>query len=512
MLLRAPAGRGNGLVVPQKHAEPARDMAYLAQTRHPAAKFHARSQGRHAVDIPELYYVSPEWDDRRQLTRHVLVVNYLDGPPNAMRVRPGESGPPITAIRRLGLADADFLAAFRATFAVSAKAWEALRDLIEPTVAVSPVIITRECSTTSFAFPRLTAEPPDTRLLLHARKNIPWRHCQQGYWCPNRVTYDMSLGEANGAAPEATKLPWLDPDEFRSLHLFQIAGDWVASAAFVERVKQCRLSGLEFRAIKYEPRPRPVIVPPKRILPPPPAPDFVAGAAGWSKQLGEQWQQLWSWTLAALKNRRWPARKPKIQPPVPPSTLEAFQKTHALELPIDFANVLGDFSAGVSFDLGTVPPHHEAHPAWEDFQLQLPLMFGGKQVLWDFKRLGSVWRDCQSFLNDPDYDPEYLATFADKLPIVEIGNGDFIAVDLKTAQMVYLSHEDSDRQAHGRVVADNFTDFITRWSWTCLVWPDYMPEEPFFKSGKLAEPSAELTLWHDWLRGAPLPPQAGSDS
>lgn len=49
---------------------------------------------------------------------------------------------------------------------------------------------------------------------------------------------------------------------------------------------------------------------------------------------------------------------------------------------------------------------------------------------------------------------------------MEVGNGDFIAFDLKEypqkAPIVYLSHDDGE--GHGYVLGEDFIDFMDRWT------------------------------------------------
>lgn len=71
------------------------------------------------------------------------------------------------------------------------------------------------------------------------------------------------------------------------------------------------------------------------------------------------------------------------------------------------------------------------------------------------------WReDCFS-----DEEDSYDKIFYNKLAFQEVGNGDFLAIDLNRdsyGKVVYLSHEGSD--LHGYVMADSFSDFIEEYS------------------------------------------------
>jgi cell wall assembly regulator SMI1 len=64
----------------------------------------------------------------------------------------------------------------------------------------------------------------------------------------------------------------------------------------------------------------------------------------------------------------------------------------------------------------------------------------------------------------PNRHDSYDAIWWDKLAFYEVGNGDFLAIDLRPEtyeQIVYLSHDDG--QGHGYVLAENFEGLLARW-------------------------------------------------
>jgi hypothetical protein len=330
----------------------------------------------------------------------------------------------------------------------------------------------------------------------------------------NTKRYDMSMGKFHGAPPEACRELWLDPDEFAGKHLFLLDRDWVASAEFVERVQSKNLTGLVFHPIRYEFKASPAPMRTKKVLPSPPKPDFALATKGYAQKLAGQWQDLWQWTSDGLKNRGWPARKPKFKPPLAAKQLHGFESKHGIQLPRDYADVLTKFASEVTVDLGWIESSNPVYRQRDDIERRLRgLMFGGKMELWSFS---IPVREYQGFktwgdsLADEEPDDEYYRHFLNKLPILQIRNGDYIALDLRTGVPTYISHE-GDATLQGKPLGKNFVDFITRWSWVGLPWPDFLPDSEFYDARKnqLSESSPALACWHAWLRGAPLPAEKG---
>jgi hypothetical protein len=474
------------------------------------------------MTTPALFYISPEWDKRGRLTRDSLVWNGLDG--NHQHIaswclpftkrKPLAKGwdPPITMVEKVekGKQSADFIAACGTTFAVTPAAWKLVRDLVQDSVEALPVKVTHSFTAEKFSFVPIPRGKQPNYLLLHGLFDVPMRQGQQGYWDADQNQYDMSLGEFNGLAPELCGKLWLDPDEFAGKHLFLIQGDWVASAEFVDRVRAKKLSGLVFHPIQYVAKQKPAPVRIKKVMPKPPKPDFASASKGYSPKLVEQWQAMWEWTIEALQNRGWPARKPKIKPPLTIKQLRDFESKHGITLPRDYADVLTKFASAVTVDLGYVEIDDPVYQQREEIERRLRnLMFAGEMELWSFRvpvREYKGFKRWADSVADAEPDSEYHQHFRNKLPIMQILNGDYIALDLKTGVPTYLSHEGDDR-LQGKPLGKNFVDFITRWSWVGLPWSDFLPGTEFYdvRTNRLPESSPALSVWHAWLRGAPLP-------
>src|SRR5207249_8484431 len=180
---------------------------------------------------------------------------------------------------------------------------------------------------------------------------------------------------------------------------------------------------------------------------------FALSAKGFSPKLGRQWLALWDWLVASLKNRGWHVRKPRLKAPLAAEKFLAFEEKHGIKVPRDYAHVLTTLASAVTINLGRVEPGDPPYPSWEEIQARVrDLMFGGEMDLWSFdvpakEYVGfKEWAD--ELAAEQTLDDEYYQHFRNKLPILRIGNGDYIALDLKTGVPTYISHEGDD-QIHG---------------------------------------------------------------
>jgi hypothetical protein len=102
-----------------------------------------------------------------------------------------------------------------------------------------------------------------------------------------------------------------------------------------------------------------------------------------------------------------------------------------------------------------------------DFELPqlLRQIFSGElhwslELLWQFNEAREGWIR-EVFSNPED---EYDKVWYNKFVFQEVGNGDFIAIDLlpeSYGKVVYLSHDDGE--GHGCVMADSFKALLTDW-------------------------------------------------
>lgn len=93
----------------------------------------------------------------------------------------------------------------------------------------------------------------------------------------------------------------------------------------------------------------------------------------------------------------------------------------------------------------------------------------------------------------------------DKLGIIEVRNGDVVAIDVSRtpAPVVYLSRDDGE--GHGLVLGTDFSDFIDRWTRIGCVGPEDWTWLPFCADSEpaLDPDSAAAATWRRWM-GLPV--------
>lgn len=237
---------------------------------------------------------------------------------------------------------------------------------------------------------------------------------------------------------------------------------------------------------------------------PPPQPS-VSHENAYSDALSSQWMAILEWTRTALVARGWPTGTIIKGETVDSERIHDFQRKHGIQLPKDLVNTLSQFAGSISTDFPWPSDGTEELAKWNAFQDRPKgVMFGGEvQHLWSFDLLDERYEEFADF-SEPyiDEDDEFGRPFRDTVPLVEAGNGDWIALNHRTSVVYYLSH-DGDAEMNGNRLGISFVDFITRWTWACVPWPDYLPDQMVYDTDAQEIPIAcdGLSLWHAWLRG-----------
>jgi hypothetical protein len=133
------------------------------------------------------------------------------------------------------------------------------------------------------------------------------------------------------------------------------------------------------------------------------------------------------------------------------------EKELGFKLPRTFRNNFLNLSRHVEFNWFTPKDHDFPEPFHEIFCGDLH---------WSVeitRTLNKEWNEnIQSLF--PDRSNPYNAVWHEKLAFYEVGNGDYLALDLQPEtyeQIVYLSHDGSGQ--NGYVLAANFEDLLDRW-------------------------------------------------
>lgn len=171
-------------------------------------------------------------------------------------------------------------------------------------------------------------------------------------------------------------------------------------------------------------------------------------------------QSRWAAIRAACERHgasdRWlqgKGRSPKfdIGRPASESDVRAIEQTIDRGLPLSFRNVLLEYSSSVDV-------------AWQlPDAIEPPFrgIFSG-ECRWSLQSLPSLLESHRSWLKECFNDPSnpYAAVWHDKLPFLQVGNGDFVTIDLSNDTVVYLSHDDGE--GHGFRLGADFEDYVDR--------------------------------------------------
>jgi SMI1 / KNR4 family (SUKH-1) len=211
----------------------------------------------------------------------------------------------------------------------------------------------------------------------------------------------------------------------------------------------------------------------------------------------ERWVGGWQRAIDAAKRHGVQDYRLEIDSPATRKEVDEVECAIARTLPELFRQTLLEFSRRVDFFWFL--PEHVRPPK------PLAGVFCG-ECSWDLGRIAAMydqarWLASNAFVEDtPD---ERL--WQDKLPFHNIGNGDFIAIDVSSSEpqpIVYLSHELAF--SHGYVLGADFIDFMDRWTVIGCpdddIWPLFFPER--VKCIDLDHPN--VALWCDWF-GISLP-------
>ncbi len=219
------------------------------------------------------------------------------------------------------------------------------------------------------------------------------------------------------------------------------------------------------------------------------------------------WLRRWDALRRACEHRkatgRWAegASKPpsfEVAPPASERDLIAMEARLKCAVPSSFRNVLMRFSRSV--DIRWALPDDAPLP--EAFRQ----IFAG-ECRWDLASLPTLletYRGWLTVFSDPN--DIWDAPWHNKFPVLEVGNGDMIAIDLSDQQaVVYLSHEGDD-SVHGYWLGRDFEDYIDRLSQLGCVGSEDWQLKPFVSSARsLLETNGENAKhWREWF-GLHLP-------
>jgi SMI1 / KNR4 family. len=173
----------------------------------------------------------------------------------------------------------------------------------------------------------------------------------------------------------------------------------------------------------------------------------------------DSWKEKWENTCNAIRTIGGESNGVLILDKSTEEKVIEIEKVLGMKLPDAFRKVVLEFSSGVDFEW-SLP---------DDFELQeeFSSIFAG-QFTWNLKEIPEINRSKDEWVKDcfPNQDDPYDKVWHNKLGLMEVGNGDFIAFDLQEypqkTPIVYLSHDDGE--GHGYILGDDFIDFMDKWT------------------------------------------------
>ena len=188
-----------------------------------------------------------------------------------------------------------------------------------------------------------------------------------------------------------------------------------------------------------------------------------------------------------------------IEKPATEEEVKAVEVKLGYTLPPHFREVLLENTAHLEFwwDIDDIIDE-------EDISLpdKLAEIFRGK-LLFGLDLLLDYEEDRQDWEGEvyPNSDKEYDRVWHNKMSFFQVGNGDYIAIELEPenyGKVVYLSHDGSEN--HGLYIADNFKEFLMNYAAVGCTGGEDWQWEPFYTKGKGIDPSSKnAKTWYKVL-------------
>jgi len=161
------------------------------------------------------------------------------------------------------------------------------------------------------------------------------------------------------------------------------------------------------------------------------------------------------------------------------------------EIPHDFKNILLTLSSHCEFKWLLPKDFKLPHELREIFCGEL---HWGMDFILDFNCSKEGWIKVAF----PDPENEYDSVWHNKFVFQEVGNGDYISIDLSPAsqgKIIYLSHDDGE--GHGYVMANSFSELLNNWTQLGCVGGEDWQWLPFCesKTGGIAPNCTNAKVW-----------------
>ena len=179
-----------------------------------------------------------------------------------------------------------------------------------------------------------------------------------------------------------------------------------------------------------------------------------------------------------------------IEKPATEEEIKAVEAKLGYTLPPHFREVLLENTAHLDF-------YWDINDITDEGDISLPdklvEIFRG-QLLFGLDLLLDYEDDRKGWVKEvyPDYNNEYDRVWYNKMSFHQVGNGDYIAIELEPenyGKVVYLSHDGSEN--HGLYIGSNFKEFLMNYAAIGCIGGEDWQWEPFYTAGKGIDPSSK---------------------
>ena len=188
-----------------------------------------------------------------------------------------------------------------------------------------------------------------------------------------------------------------------------------------------------------------------------------------------------------------------IEKPATEEEIKAVEAKLGYTLPPHFREVLLENTAHLDF-------YWDINDITDEGDISLPdklvEIFRG-QLLFELDLLLDYEDDRKGWVKEvyPDYNNEYDRVWHNKMSFHQVGNGDYIAIELEPenyGKVVYLSHDGSEN--HGLYIASNFEEFLMNYAAIGCIGGEDWQWEPFYTEGKGIGPTSKnAQAWYKVL-------------
>ena len=188
-----------------------------------------------------------------------------------------------------------------------------------------------------------------------------------------------------------------------------------------------------------------------------------------------------------------------IEKPATEEEIKAVEEQLGYTLPPHFREVLLENTAHLDFYWDINDITDEGNISLPDKLVEIfrgQLLFG-LDLLLGYEESRKGWEEDVY----PDYNNEYDRVWHNKMSFHQVGNGDYIAIELEPenyGKVVYLSHDGSEN--HGLYIADNFKEFLMNYAAIGCTGGEDWQWDPFYTKGKGLDPTCEnAQAWYKVL-------------